>query len=391
MNTHALNPTVASVHGRTAHGGPWHYIIDHFLLLPIGALIALVWANTFADSYYRLAQAGAYAVNEIGMALFLGLVVQEAYEALMPGGALYAWRRAATPIVAAAGGCAAAAAVYLTYVNLKYELVLSPAWPVAIAVDVAAAYYITRTIWRGRGIAAFVLILTLASDAFGVLFVGVRSQVFRDIPTAAAFMAAALLSAAVMKRYRIADLWFYVAVPGALSWMALYQVGVHPALALLPIVPFMPREPRNAELFTDTDGDTVRHFEHRWNGLVQVVLFLFGLMNAGIAIHEHGTGTWSVLAANALGRPVGIVVAVAVALALGLHLPPRMSRRDVVVVAFAVSSGFAFPLFFATGIMPMGPILGELKLGVLAGAALAAVAFGLARLLRVGRFAGASH
>ena len=36
------------------------------------------------------------------------------------------------------------------------------------------------------------------------------------------------------------ELLAYVIGPGALSWAGLYLGGFHPALALVPIVPFMP-------------------------------------------------------------------------------------------------------------------------------------------------------
>jgi hypothetical protein len=58
----------------------------------------------------------------------------------------------------------------------------------------------------------------------------------------------------------------------------------------------------------------------------------------------------------------------------------------LIVVSLAASAGFTFALFFATAIMPAGPLLGELKLGALSTAAGALVALAAARLLRVGRF-----
>ena len=49
-------------------------VIDRSFLLPLGAAVALVWANTASESYFRFAHALAFPVNEIGMSLFLGLV-----------------------------------------------------------------------------------------------------------------------------------------------------------------------------------------------------------------------------------------------------------------------------------------------------------------------------
>jgi Na+/H+ antiporter NhaA len=74
-------------------------------------------------------------------------------------------------------------------------------------------------------------------------------------------------------------------------------------------------------------------------------------------------------------------------MAAGLSLPHRIGWRDLVVIALATSSGFTFALFFATGALPPGPILGQIKIGALLSVAGAGLAIGMARVLRVGRFA----
>jgi NhaA family Na+:H+ antiporter len=364
------------------------FVLDRFLLLPIGAAIALVWANTFAESYFRMSQTLAYAVNEVGMALFLGLIVEEAYEEMMPGGSLHRMSRLITPIVAAAGGFAGSALVFLAYVNLKYELVLAQAWPAATAVDVAAAYYLARVIWRQRSVAAFVLMLALATDAFGLVFVVAGQQGVQQVPLALAVMASAIATAWVLRQAKVTSLAAYLLIPGALSWMACYLAGIFPALAMLPIVPLLPRAPRRVEPFADAvvtehgSHRPVREFEHRWNIAVQVVLFFFGLVNAGVVLKIHGTGTWAMVAASVVGRPLGILAGVALATAIGLKLPKRMTWPELVVAAFVVSGGFTFPLFLATGLLPIGPILGEIKLGALSSVAAAIAALLIARRIR---------
>ena len=148
----------------------------------------------------------------------------------------------------------------------------------------------------------------------------------------------------------------------------------------------------DSTLFADPpDDDAVHHAEHEWNTVVQVVLFLFGLVNAGVHAarlrHRH-VGR----AGRRTGRPAARYSRwrSALALAAGLHLPRRVGWRELVVVALATSSGFTFALFFATGLLPTGPVLTQIKIGALATVAGALLAFGAARLLRVGRFASAS-
>jgi Na+/H+ antiporter NhaA len=78
------------------------FILDYLLALPLGCVAALVWANTFPESYYRFANATAFVVNDVGMAFFFALITKEVVEATLPGGPP-PWRRAALPVVAATG------------------------------------------------------------------------------------------------------------------------------------------------------------------------------------------------------------------------------------------------------------------------------------------------
>ena len=155
----------------------------------------------------------------------------------------------------------------------------------------------------------------------------------------------------------------------------------------MPIVPFLPHEPRSLNLFADPpDDDVVHHFEHEWNEVVQVILFLLGLVNGGVILRGYGTGTWAVMLAALVGRPLGIIVGVGLGILAGLHLPRRIGARELVVTALALSTGFTFALFFVTGIVSIGPLLAQLTIGALATAAGSVLAFGAAALLRVGRF-----
>jgi NhaA family Na+:H+ antiporter len=361
------------------------YVTERFLLLPLGAGIALVWANTAPESYFRFSHAAAFPINEIGMALFLTLVAQEVVEAFMPGGALHTWKRWTLPLVGAIGGFAGAMGVYLAYVRLSYETVLTGAWPAAAAIDVAAAYYVLKFAWRRSPALPFVLVLALATDGLGLLVVALRHPSLYAEPAGLGLVAAAIVTAALMRRLRVRSFWPFIAFCGPVSWAGLYLCGLHPALALLPIVPFLPHEPRRADPFADPlDDDAVHHFEHQWNEVVQAVLFLFGLVNAGVILRGYDTGTWAVLAAALVGRPLGILAAIGLAVALGLHLPRRVGWKGLIVVALASSSGFTFALLFATGSIAQGPVLAQIKLGALLSVVAAPLAIVLAKALHVG-------
>ena len=97
----------------------WRLVIDNSLLLVIGAVSALVWANIDLHSYEHYAHAIHFAVNDIGMVFFFALAAKEVFEATLPGGALASPRKAATPILAAIGGMVAPAAIYVAIVTMS--------------------------------------------------------------------------------------------------------------------------------------------------------------------------------------------------------------------------------------------------------------------------------
>jgi NhaA family Na+:H+ antiporter len=389
MTTHTLKHPAAADANLSWPSGWFRFATDHFLLLPVGGLIALVWANTRPESYFSLAQTLRFAVNDIGMALFFALIAQEVVEAVVPGGALHTWRRWTLPVVAAAGAVAGSALVYVAYVSWNYEMVLQDGWPVAAAIDLAFAYMLVRALFGRHAAVPFLLVVAIAANAVGIIVVASRQPFVHIQPGGTVLIMAALVAAFLFRRMHLRSFWPYLLICGPLAWWALYLDGFNPALALVPIVPFVPHSARSLMLFEDkphSSHDSPRHLEHVLKYPVQVVLFLFGLVNAGVLVSGYGTGTWALLAGALVGKPVGLLAGIAIALAAGLHLPRGLHWRDLVVVALATSGGFAFALFFATAVYPLGPVLGELKLGAIAsgiGVLLTVVA---AWFLGVGRF-----
>src|SRR5262249_53644726 len=209
-----------------------HVATDHFHLLPVGAAAALVWANIAADSYFRFSGALSFAVNEIGMAVVFGLITQEIVEAAMPGAALHSWRRWGMPIFLAAGGTIGAVSVYLLVVAGGKEPGLAEGWPIACAIDIAAAYYVLKMILPRGGALPFILLLAIATDAFGLVLVALWHQGAATRTGGAMLMIAALAIAGLMRRMKVRVFWPYLAICGTLSWLAVFFADVHPALAL---------------------------------------------------------------------------------------------------------------------------------------------------------------
>ena len=100
-------------------------VLEYSLLLPVGAIAALIWANTLAVSYAQFVHACEFVVNDVGMAFFFALAAKEVVEATVPGGPLHTWRRAAMPVAAAAGGMIGPALIYLAMVLISSEPALA--------------------------------------------------------------------------------------------------------------------------------------------------------------------------------------------------------------------------------------------------------------------------
>jgi NhaA family Na+:H+ antiporter len=185
---------------------------------------------------------------------------------------------------------------------------------------------------------------------------------------------------------RTRTFWSYIFGAGALSWYALYFGGFEPALALVPIVPFLPHATRDPGFFVDAPAqarDPLNRFELWVRHPAQIALLLFGIVNAGVPLRALDYGTWALPVAMLLMRPLGFLVAVKAGMALGLHLPGRIGWRELVVTSVVLTIGFTMALFFATSAMGAGPALSAIKIGALLSAGGAVLSLAAARSLRV--------
>jgi NhaA family Na+:H+ antiporter len=121
---------------------------------------------------------------------------------------------------------------------------------------------------------------------------------------------------------------------------------------------------------------------------VEIILFLFGLVNAGVPIDSIGAGTWIVLTALLAGKPLGIVAATMAGRRFGAKLPAAVTHRDLVVIGCVAGIGFTVALFFCTAAFPDGDLLDQTKMGAHLSFLAALLASLAAVALRVGRFGG---
>jgi NhaA family Na+:H+ antiporter len=299
------------------------------------------------------------------------------------------------PLLAAAGGMAAPAGLFALLVLATGRPELMRGWAVPCATDIAFSYMAARLIFPPSHPAIpFLLLLAIADDAMGLMLLAVfYPSGPLSLLNFATFMIPAIGLSYWMKQWRVRSYWPYLLVGGGLSWTALYLGGVHPALALVPVLPFMPHAKRDLGLFNEREEDlpdTMNRFEHAFKVPVQFVLLFFGLVNAGVPFGSVGSGTWIVFAGLLAGKPIGIVLMTILGVKMGLRAPGGLTYGHTLVVGVAAGIGFTVALFFATAAYPPGDVLDEVKMGALFSflAAPAAIALGRAMGLRPNRAAG---
>jgi NhaA family Na+:H+ antiporter len=369
----------------------WHFAAEYLLLLPIGAAIAVIWANTAPESYFRVTASLQFIVNDVAMVFFFGLVAKEIVEATIPGGVLHPWRRAALPFVASLGLTFVPLALFAVLVPMFDERRVLQGWPAVFATDVAFGYFAARLIFGRHAAVPFFVLLAICANCLGLVALAATSTEAAVSPAvAAALMALAVILAVMLRQLRVRSLWPYLVGAGGFSWCALYFGGLEPAFALLPVLPFVPHGRRDPGFFVDAPAaahDPLSRFERLFRHPAQIALGLFGLVAAGVPLRALDWGTLGLPLSVLIGKPIGLLAGVGLARAIGLHLPPGMGWRQLTVLGLIASVGFTVALFFATAAVGPGPTLSALKMGALVSAAGVLVALGAALLLRTGRFA----
>ena len=418
----------------------WNFVADYSLLLITGAVIALIWANIDPASYhavidFHLAEDFIighphvedghvtrtltlhYLINDVLMAFFFFIAGKEVWEAVILENGSLRGKKAATPLFATAGGMFGPIAIYLGLAALmgsEMFSAVSRGWAIPTATDIAFSYLIGRIVFgAGHPAVRFLLLLAIADDAAGLIILAIFYPTGEIVPAWLLLTVAASAGAFLLFNWLPLKLdggretkpvstwvrdnlsyWPYLA-GGALCWYGFMRAGLHPALGLLPIIPAIPHEDRAFGLFAEAEEfltDTLNKAEHALKNPVEVVLFLFGLANAGVAFTSIGGPTWLVLAGLLIGKPVGIYLfGVIAAGPLKLGLPQGMRAVDLIVIGCVASIGFTVALFIASVAFTGGLVVGGIdvqdaaKMGALMSFAGAIISLIAGKVFRVER------
>ena len=363
-----------------------------------GIVIALIWSNYFPESYHHFDHdplvgplSFHFLTNDIFMVLFFGIAAVEITQSCLPGGDMYPLRRAINPLLATFGGVVGPVLVYLGLNAIIGDPALSRGWGIPTATDIALAWLVAKIVFGGNHPAiSFLLLLAVADDAVGL---GIIAIFYPDPsqpaqPVWLALTLAGMLIAYLLRRRKVQSYWPFLLVGGVLSWVGLHNAHLHPALALVFIVPFLPHSNReDLHLFEEdvADPSPMSQFEHEWKVLVDFGMFMFGLANAGVQFSSIGNATWLVLGALVIGKTGGIFLMGWLGSLLGYPLPERVGKKELVLVGVIAGIGLTVALFVAGEAFTEPVTQGAAKMGALLSAGCAVVAIVMARLLKVQR------
>ncbi len=421
----------------------WGFLQEYSLLLIIGAVVALIWANSgdaAKEAYHHIVEFNLltndyvghlhmhdghevrdltvhYLINDVLMALFFAIAGKEVWEAIALKNGSLRGKKALTPLIATAGGMFGPIGVYLLGAFLIGKFgALSNGWAIPTATDIAFSYLVGRLVFgAGHPAVRFLLLLAIADDAAGLIILAIFYPQGDLAPEWLLLSLGAAVGVYLLANWlprkldahrplafvdddgthdrirgskvrRMLGPWPY-AIAGCLSWYGFQKAGIHPALGLLPIVPTIPHADNAFGFFSAAEEhltDMLNKIEHALKTPVEIILLLFGFANAGVAFSSMNDATWMVLAGLLIGKPLGILVmGVLAAHVLKLGLPEGMRTSDLFLIGCIAAIGFTVSLFVASVAFPAGDVLDGAKMGALLSFGAAIISIVAGKLMRV--------
>lgn len=370
-----------------------------------------------------------YLINDMFMVLFFGIATKEVTESCLPGGSLNPPRKALAPLVATVGGVSGPVIVYILSTFIMYETGAFNGYETWVStaessnssasmasmasssgsVPVGPGYYIPTpysTVMRGWGIPTatdislawvvaaqvfplrhpaidFLLLLAVADDAIGLVIIAVfyTDPDFLPQPPWLLLCLGAMAIALTLRVVLRLQHWaWYIMLAGVPSWIGLSLARLHPALALVFVVPFLPSQPPKAR---PNQMPTLHAFEHALKAPVDWGLFLFTLANAGVNL-AGGGGPLALCVVGALivGKLLGVTILVFTASKLNLApVNSKIKSGDVAMIASMASVGLTVALFVAGVAFKNDPRLqGEAKFGALLSGLMGGVCIAISKL-----------
>jgi len=354
------------------------------LLLMAAAALALLVANSRLASAYFLgleAPIGPLSIlhwiNDGLMALFFLLAGLEIKREFLSG-ELSTWADRRLPLLAAAAGMLAPALLYLALTRHSPELLHG--WAIPAATDIAFASGVLALLGRRAPTSLKLFLITVAviDDLGAILIIALAYSAKIHF---VALLVAGLLFAGMLalNRAGVRALPVYLALAAGL-WTAVFLSGVHATVAGVLAALTIPLGARGEDV--PPERSPLHRLEHAVRGPVAYgVLPLFGFANAGVALDRMGVGDLlaplplAIAAALFVGKQIGVLAAVRIAVALRIAARPQGTNwRQIYGVALLCGIGFTMSLFIGGLAFTDPRHLAEVKIGVLGGSLVSAVA-----------------
>lgn len=370
------------------------------VLLIIGAIIALVWANSPWSSAYADLRDVTIGTDALGLHLDLSLATWAADGLLaifffvaglelkreFVAGDLRDPKRAALPVAAAVGGMIAPALIYTAW-NVWADGDLE-GWAIPTATDIAFAVAILAVISTHlpSGLRTFLLTLAVVDDLLAITVIAIFYTETLDL----AFLGLSLVPIAifgVLVQKRIRSPWLLVPL-AVVAWAFMHESGIHATVAgvLLGFTVPVLRSERNGG--PDAGPGLAEHLEH----LVRPVsagfaVPVFAFFAAGVTVGGFSGLQESITDPIALGVVLGLVLGKPIGIVGSTYLLARFTKADlddelswVDVTGMAMLAGIGFTVSLLIGELAFGPgseADEHVKVGVLVGSLIAALLAGV--------------
>lgn len=343
---------------------PLAWLYDWLLQTPVGVRVGSL----------ALDKPLLHWINDGLMAVFFFLVGLEIKRELLRG-ELSTIRQAVLPAVAATGGMAVPAAIYVA-INAGDPLALR-GWAIPSATDIAFSVGVL-TLLGDRvpsSLKVFLLALAILDDLGSILIIAAfYTGGLHWSSLLLAAVGAAILG--LLNARGVTRLAPYV-LTGVFIWVCVLKSGVHATLAGVVVAVAIPLTGGGSD-----QPSLLERVEERLHPWVAFgVLPLFALANAGLSL--RGLSPAQLLAPVPLGialgllagKPLGIVGATWLAVRSGLARGPEgASWGQIVGVGFLGGIGFTMSLFVGMLAFPDPGHAAQVRLGVLAGSLMSALA-----------------
>lgn len=347
------------------------------LLLFAAAVLALIAANsplleTYEALFSPLVRLG---INDGLMAIFFLLVGLEIKREFVSG-QLSSREQAMLPALAAAGGMIVPALIY-AFINKDSPATLH-GWAIPSATDIAFSLGVLALLGSRVPLSLKILLTAIAvmDDLGAILIIAFfySAHIFL-LPLAVAAVCALVLAALNYKGvYRLTP---YLLV-GAVLWGAMLKSGIHPTIAgVITALSIPAGKPEDAE--QGGPLETLEHVLHPW--VVYMILPVFAFANAGVPfkgmnlesfLHPVAFGVTMGLFA---GKIAGIFGTIFLFVKTGVcKLPEGLSWAHIWGLAHMCGIGFTMSLFIGELALGGGDLQAEIRLGVLTGSILSALA-----------------